>query len=332
MEETLGKRICSCRKQLGLTQDALADQLGVTAQAVSKWENDQSCPDITMLPKLAEIFDITTDSLLGVAKSPQPSADAAAPSQAPANTEVLPKWTRLQTPAAAFACWLFLTGLLSAVSTIRCSFLNLWDISIAVGIFTFGLSRFLRNFSVLRLGCAVGGMYFILQCLFIPSVADISWKLPLAVGLSLFGLDLLIAALRNSAPSSQLLPAGHKFDGSFQNSCTYDGSRFECTTCFGEGNHHIQLPLISGGRCDVAFGKLTLDLRSCDQVADGCCIDLKSAFASLEILIPKEYRVETVSSTAFGSVEKEGSSDPSGLICLHLNCRAYFGLITVRYL
>ena len=50
MEETLGKRIMRHRKALGLTQDQLAEQLGITAQAVSKWENDQSCPDIAMLP------------------------------------------------------------------------------------------------------------------------------------------------------------------------------------------------------------------------------------------------------------------------------------------
>ena len=65
MEETLGKRIIANRKRLGMTQDKLAEQLGVTAQAVSKWENDQSCPDITMLPKLAELFGISIDALLG---------------------------------------------------------------------------------------------------------------------------------------------------------------------------------------------------------------------------------------------------------------------------
>ena len=64
MDETLGKRIAAHRKALGLTQDALAEQLGITAQAISKWENDQSCPDISMLPKLAEIFRCTTDELL----------------------------------------------------------------------------------------------------------------------------------------------------------------------------------------------------------------------------------------------------------------------------
>ena len=65
-EETLGSRIAAHRKRLGLTQDALAEQLGITAQAVSKWEKDLSCPDISMLPRLAEIFQVTTDSLLGM--------------------------------------------------------------------------------------------------------------------------------------------------------------------------------------------------------------------------------------------------------------------------
>jgi transcriptional regulator with XRE-family HTH domain len=65
MEQTLGKRIVENRKRLILTQEQLAEKLGITAQAVSKWENDQSCPDITMLPKLAEIFGISTDELLG---------------------------------------------------------------------------------------------------------------------------------------------------------------------------------------------------------------------------------------------------------------------------
>ena len=65
MEQTLGKRIMENRKRLGWTQDRLAEQMGVSAQAVSKWENDQSCPDISLLPRLAELFGITVDELLG---------------------------------------------------------------------------------------------------------------------------------------------------------------------------------------------------------------------------------------------------------------------------
>lgn len=62
---TLGNKIAYYRKNLNITQDALAQQLGVTNQAVSKWESDQCCPDVTLLPKLADIFGITIDELFG---------------------------------------------------------------------------------------------------------------------------------------------------------------------------------------------------------------------------------------------------------------------------
>ena len=64
MNETIGSRISAYRKAKGLTQEGLAEKLGVSSQAVSKWENDQSCPDISLLAELARILDITTDELL----------------------------------------------------------------------------------------------------------------------------------------------------------------------------------------------------------------------------------------------------------------------------
>ena len=47
-----------------MTQEELANQLGVSSQAVSKWENDISCPDISLLPKLCRVLGITADELL----------------------------------------------------------------------------------------------------------------------------------------------------------------------------------------------------------------------------------------------------------------------------
>ena len=64
MELTLGKRIAMLRRQKGLKQDTLAEVLGVSPQAVSKWENDQTCPDISLLPKLAELLEVSVDELL----------------------------------------------------------------------------------------------------------------------------------------------------------------------------------------------------------------------------------------------------------------------------
>lgn len=64
MDMTIGKRIGQLRRARGMTQDAMAEQLGVSPQAVSKWENDQTCPDISLLPKLARFLGVTVDHLL----------------------------------------------------------------------------------------------------------------------------------------------------------------------------------------------------------------------------------------------------------------------------
>lgn len=53
------------RKKQGLTQEELAKKLGVTNQSVSKWESAQCCPDIGLLPMLADIFEISIDELFG---------------------------------------------------------------------------------------------------------------------------------------------------------------------------------------------------------------------------------------------------------------------------
>lgn len=65
-KQTLGMMIVSLRKEKGLTQLELAEKMGVTDKAVSKWERDLSCPDINSLPKLAEIFEISVDELMQV--------------------------------------------------------------------------------------------------------------------------------------------------------------------------------------------------------------------------------------------------------------------------
>ena len=58
------KRIALLRKEKGLTQEELASHMGVSPQAVSKWENDQTCPDISALPKLARLLGVTVHELL----------------------------------------------------------------------------------------------------------------------------------------------------------------------------------------------------------------------------------------------------------------------------
>lgn len=79
--ETIGKRIAELRKQKQMKQDDLAQMLGVSPQAVSKWENDQTCPDISLLPQLAKLLEVTVDELLSGKQELEPAVKVLPPEQ-----------------------------------------------------------------------------------------------------------------------------------------------------------------------------------------------------------------------------------------------------------
>ena len=86
MKKTLGAMIAELRKQNGMTQLELAEKMGVTDKAVSKWERDLSCPDINSLPSLAEILGVSVEELMQIKKE----ADAPV-SKATEILEIAPK-------------------------------------------------------------------------------------------------------------------------------------------------------------------------------------------------------------------------------------------------
>lgn len=65
-KQSFGAMIAAMRKEQGMTQLELAEKMGVTDKAVSKWERDLSFPDVDSIPRLAEIFDVTVDELMQV--------------------------------------------------------------------------------------------------------------------------------------------------------------------------------------------------------------------------------------------------------------------------
>lgn len=74
-ENLLAGRIAQLRKEAGMTQEQLGNALGLTYQSVSKWENGLSCPDVQLLPQLADLFHVTLDDLFG-REAPQPQRTA----------------------------------------------------------------------------------------------------------------------------------------------------------------------------------------------------------------------------------------------------------------
>lgn len=74
MKLNIGENIRSCRRKMNLTQEQLADKLGVSFQSVSRWENDLTYPDMELIPALTGIFGISADELLGVPEAKKEQA------------------------------------------------------------------------------------------------------------------------------------------------------------------------------------------------------------------------------------------------------------------
>ena len=66
MNENIGNNIKELRQRAKMTQNMLAEKLGVSFQSVSRWETGATFPDITLLPHIASFFDVTIDSLFGI--------------------------------------------------------------------------------------------------------------------------------------------------------------------------------------------------------------------------------------------------------------------------
>ena len=337
MDETLGKRIVANRKRLGITQDRLAEQLGVTAQAVSKWENDQSCPDITMLPKLAAIFGSSVDELLGVVQPKQEYVHKAeiVTEEEPEKSEKAGLDLSLEPGKKVkilFALWVICTGglMLFAQLTNR-DHVSLWNMAWPSALLFFGLSGLHPKFSFFRLGCALFGSYSLLEALQLTSLG-LSSKLFLIIAVLLFGLSLLVDALRTPRDVQFSVTRGKENAKRKVFTCKVENESFVYDCAFCDEHQIIQMPLLSHGTADISFGEFTLDLTKCTSFSKGCTIDADCSFGKMNILVPKWCRANVKASTAFGSVDTYGNHDSDFRADIYINADVDFGQITVHYI
>ena len=338
MELTLGKRIVQKRKQLGMTQDALAERLGVTPQAVSKWENDQSCPDITMLPRLAKIFNTTTDALLGIAKE-IPVQEATVIHQDEAESEGLHfrngnwefKYNKNRSHNIMLAMTILLIGILYLTSSLLKLDAGFWDIAWPSGLLVFGLFGLYPKLSIFRLAMALIGGYFLIDNLF-PLPFGLDNGAFFAVALLIFGVAMLVKAVRQPKKPTYSFtyhtPSGSNPTREFR----IDGDYFGFNGSFGDQDQTVEMPLLAKGEINTSFGDFTVDLQKVEALAPGCEVDANMSFGDLRILVPRKYQVSCVSSASFASVEFEGHHDdePAGVI--RLNTNVSFGEVTVEYI
>ena len=332
MEQTLGKRIVYHRKRLALTQDQLAEQLGVTAQAVSKWENDQSCPDITMLPKLAEIFGTTTDELLGSAPGePVHQAevvDLDEDKQSGNHFEF--SWNAGRMGSLSFALLVLAVGVQLVLGKLLARDITFWNALWPSALLIFGSYGLFSKFSFVSAGCVLFGSYFVLD----------RWQLlPFSLGgelvfpiiLVVFGLSLLVDAVKR--PRKPRFSVKHNGrSGKQKDHFQVNSESFEMNACFGESRKFVSLPLLRSGEIGASFGDYTVDLSGVEAVAERCIVEANCSFGELTILVPRRFEAKLNASTAFGETDINGHPDPETRGTIYIEANASFGEISVRYI
>lgn len=342
MESTLGKRISAYRKQMGLTQDQLAEKLGLTAQAVSKWENDLSCPDITILPKLADIFGVSTDALLGHETeipvcetrivTENNSRDSGFTYDSDSGKMDF-HWEGAKLEGICLACWVLLTGAIYLVAQLLNIPVTFWNTLWPTFLLVFGLFGLYPKFSAFRLGCGLVGGYFLVEKLHIWDI-DLDGGIWVAVAVLLFGIALLADALRKRHKSDICYTdsRGHVHHGKMTHDYTVDGNRFTYDANFGSNTQLIQLDTLQFGEITTNFGEYTVDLTGVVSVEAGCRLNAECNFGELTILVPRRYTVLPDSSTSFASFEIKGQPDSTSAGTISMNACVSFGEISIKYI
>ena len=332
-KETMGKRIADLRKQKGMTQEQLAQQLGVTAQAVSKWENDLSCPDISILPQLAEVLGVTTDELLGKVQLRSLSLEDAEKTEKRKHTVNvrlnLQKWEKVV--FALLVMGLGIVFLLSALHVIELGEgISLWSVLWPFCLTFIGVMLCKSDLSPVSLGIALFGLYMLLYNVgVIPAQYRLTWSMIWPAALILIGLTVLLGYLfpRKKGEGEGFFHV-EKGDPVFE--YAEEGGYVRVESAFSTQTKKVtgDEPF-RGAKIDMSFGSLTFDLTEAN-IENGATIDADVSFGSMTLRLPAFVGIKSESSAAFGGVNCP-AGDPDATIRINLKGDVSFGKIEVEY-
>lgn len=333
MEHTIGKRISFHRKRLGLTQEQLAQRLGVSAQAVSKWENDQSCPDISLLPELAKIFGVTVDELLGGQTQGVHVAEPIAeePEQKPERT-----WHfEFGNSKGAVASTLWFAGFLLLVGglLLTAHFLKLdiswWTVTWTSAGVIFGLSQFFGSWSIGGLMIALAGAYFELSAFGVIHF-DLGWGVVLPILLIALALSLVCDLLLKRRRAGRVAAARSEKKLAYHVSC--DDGELDCEMAFGDARAQVNTDCLNGGSIETNFGDFVVDFSGVEAVSPNCRIDVEANFGNLTLMVPARYRVALEQGGKFSAAHTHGSPNEICDGVISLTSEVNFGALEIQYI
>jgi len=350
IEATLGKRISARRKALGMTQDQLAAELSISAQAVSKWENDQSCPDISILPALAKRLGMTTDELLGVTWDTKQEENEETESEntekstgeenetheaASCRSEETPettfytadipvnKWNRFRSKDVLLALWIVSIGLILLTGFLLDRDVSLWTAIWTSGILYIGIALLTgRHHIFLGAVTTVGGAYLIAERLAFLTFG-LNWQIVLSVLIVLLGISILFSRKKKR------IQRAYRVHG---NDYQVENGVFDFTGSFGEEYYSIVTPLLKRGHVAASFGKFTVDLSKVEAVAPNCKIRFDASFGEAKLLVPKKYRVVLDGHKNFGEMHFSGTPDAEPAGSIYVQFTMNFGEAVIKYI
>lgn len=329
-KETMGKRISDLRKSKGMTQEQLAQQVGVTAQAVSKWENDLSCPDISILPRLAEVLGVTTDELLG--RAPVKSYEAKKEAGRERRVSVRLKLNKAE--KAIFALLLMAIGvvfLLNALHVIQLGAdITFWSVLWPFLVACIGVMACRSELNPVSIGIFLFGVYMLLFNLhIIPAQYKLTWAMAWPVALILVGITILLHFIlpKRSKEDSGLFEV-EKGDPVFD--CTDEDGFIRIDSAFSSQTKRVSAGRIfTGAKVDSSFGSLILDLSGA-EIVNGAMIDADVSFGSFTVRLPASVSAKAMCKSAFGGYD----CPPGNLnaeITVQIRGDVSFGKIEVEY-
>ena len=259
---TMGKRIADLRKQKGMTQEQLANQVGVTAQAVSKWENDLSCPDISVLPQLAEVLGVTTDELLGKVQLRSLTVEDSEKSEKHKHTVNvrlnMNKWEKVI--FALLVMGLGIVFLLNAFHVIQLgSGITFWSVLWPFLVACMGIMACQSELNPFSIGMLLFGVYMLLFNLhIIPDQYKLTWSMIWPIALILVGLTVLIHFIWPERKKDHVFEVEKEGDPVFD--CTDEGGFIHIDSAFSSQTKRVQPGNpFTGAKVDSSFGKIEVE-------------------------------------------------------------------------
>ncbi len=330
-KETMGKRISDLRKGKGMTQEQLAQLLGVTPQAVSKWENDLSCPDISILPQLAEALGVTTDELLG--RTPLRISEGSDKCNGKGHAHVSVRLRLNQAEKIIFALLLMGIGLIFLLNAFHVIELGegvtfgsvLWPFLVAC----MGVMACRSELNPISIGLFLFGVYMLLFNLgIIPAQYKLTWAMAWPVALILIGVTILLHFWLPTRKKEGGIFEVEKSDPVFD--CTDESGFIRIDSAFTSQTKCVETGApFTGAKIDSSFGSLVLDLSQA-EIQNGALIDADVSFGSLTVRLPAFVGANAACKTAFGGYDCP-PGNPDAEIKVSLNGDVSFGKIEVEY-